>query len=71
MQRIASNGPLLCQVNSQWRMEELWAMLLARRKEEWKAAKAKRPMGARLPRLTKIESSAPSPTDIPTDLLWH
>lgn len=21
MQRIASNGPLLCQVNSQWRME--------------------------------------------------
>jgi len=52
-------------------MEELWAMLLARRKEEWKAAKAKRPMGAILPRLTKIESSAPSPTDIPTDLLWH
>lgn len=36
------------------------------KKEEWKAEKAKRPMGARLPRLTKIESSAPFPTDIPT-----
>lgn len=37
MQGIASNSLLLCQVNSQCRMEEfVGEMLLARRNAEWK-----------------------------------